>query len=105
MAEPLPPTGNTTGLPSNIAAGLCAIFTLLGGIVFYCIEKRDALVRHWAVQSIFFGGAWLAFNILMTILISVVGALPGVRFILVPLLLLLQAIIHLGFFAFWIIGI
>ena len=105
MAEPILSQGNSTGLPSNIGAGLCAIFTLLGGIVFYFVEKKDSLVRHWAVQSIFFGGTWFAFNILMTVVISVAGTLPGVHLILVPLLLLFQAIVHLGFFVFWIIGI
>jgi uncharacterized membrane protein len=105
MAEPISSTGNTTGLPANLAAGLCAIFTLLGGVIFYFVEKKDAFVRYWAVQSIFFGGTWFVFNIAMTILISIAGVLPGLHFILVPLLMLLQAVIHLVFFVFWIIGI
>ena len=105
MAEPISSTGNTTGLPANLAAGLCAIFTLLGGVIFYYVEKKDAFVRHWAVQSIFFGGTWFVFNVVMTILISVAGALPGLHFVLVPLLILLQAVVHLVFFVFWIIGI
>ncbi|MBV9490589.1 MAG: DUF4870 domain-containing protein [Verrucomicrobia bacterium] len=109
MAEPIfsgggPATG-TTGLPTNVAAGLCAIFTLVGGVVFYFIEKRDTFVRHWAVQSIFFGGTWFAFNILLTIVITVAASLPGLHLILVPLLLLVQAIVHLGFFVLWLIGI
>jgi uncharacterized membrane protein len=105
MAEPISSTGNTTGLPANLAAGLCAIFTLLGGIIFYFVEKKDAFVRYWAVQSIFFGGTWFVFNIGMTILISMAGVLPGLHFVLVPLLILLQAVVHLVFFVFWIIGI
>jgi uncharacterized membrane protein len=105
MAEPISSTGNTTGLPANLAAGLCAIFTLLGGIIFYFVEKKDAFVRYWAVQSIFFGGTWFVFNIGMTILISMAGVLPGLHFVLVPLLILLQAVLHLVFFVFWIIGI
>ena len=105
MAEPISSTGNTTGLPANLAAGLCAIFTLLGGIIFYFVEKKDDFVRHWAVQSIFFGGTWFVFNIVMTVLISVAATLPGIHFVLVPLLILLQAVVHLVFFVFWIIGI
>ena len=53
---PPSPTGSDTGLPSNVGAGLCAIFHLLGGVIFYFIEKKDLFVRHWAVQSIYFGG-------------------------------------------------
>jgi uncharacterized membrane protein len=105
MAEPISSTGSTTGFPANLAAALCAIFTLLGGIIFYCIEKKDAFVRYWAVQSIFFGGTWFAFNIAMTILTSAAGVLPVLHFILVPSLVLLHAVIHLVFLVFWFIGI
>jgi uncharacterized membrane protein len=105
MAEPISSTGNTTGIPANIAAALCAIFTLLGGIIFYCIEKKDTFVRHWAVQSIFFGGTWFAFNIGMTLLISAAGVLPVLHFVLVPSLVLLHALIHIVFLVFWFIGI
>jgi uncharacterized membrane protein len=105
MAEPISSTGNTTGIPANIAAALCAIFTLLGGIIFYCIEKKDTFVRHWAVQSIFFGGTWFAFNIGMTLLISAAGVLPVLHFVLVPSLVLLHALIHIVLLVFWFIGI
>jgi uncharacterized membrane protein len=105
MAEPISSTGNTTGIPANLAAALCAIFILLGGIVFYFIEKKDAFVRYWAVQSIFFGGTWFAFNIGMTILISVAGILPVLHFVLVPSLVLVHALVHLIFLIFWFIGI
>ena len=105
MAEPISSSGNTTGIPANLAAGLCAIFILLGGVIFYFVEKKDAFVRHWAVQSIFFGGTWFAFNIVMAILISTAMGLPGLHFVLVPLLALLQALVHLVFLVFWFIGI
>ena len=47
---------SSTGLPSNIAAALACI-PLVGGIVFYILEKRDGFVRFYAIQSIIFGGA------------------------------------------------
>ena len=61
MAQAIPPplTGSDTGLASNLAAGLCAVFHLIGGIIFYFIEKKDLFVRHWAVQTIYFGVAWI----------------------------------------------
>ncbi|MDQ6912969.1 MAG: hypothetical protein M3128_08865, partial [Verrucomicrobiota bacterium] len=52
----------TTDLPSNVAAALACI-PLIGGIIFYVLEKRDAFVRFYAMQSIIFGGAWIIFSI------------------------------------------
>jgi uncharacterized membrane protein len=106
MAEPISSTGNTTGLPANLAAGLCAILILLGGIVFYLIEKKDAFVRHWAVQSIFFGGTWFFLQyVAIPVLILIAGILPGVHFVLVPLLSLAWLVLHFVLFIFWFIGI
>src|SRR5215831_2711215 len=88
------PTGSDTGLPSNVAAGLCAIFHLLGGIVFYFVEKKDLFVRHWAVQAIYFGAAWIGAFIAISVLSGILGHLPGIGFIFALLFALL-----------WFIGI
>ena len=53
-----PSTGDATqstdaGLAPNVAAGLSAISTLLGGLVFIILEKKNQFVRLWAMQSIF----------------------------------------------------
>jgi uncharacterized membrane protein len=105
MAEPISSTGNTNGHPVGLGAGLCAILPLLGGIVFYFIEKKDAFVRHWAVQSICFGATWFGFHLAVTVLISVAGASPGTPYVVIPLLLLLDSAVLLIFFTLWIIGI
>ena len=57
----------STGLPSNVAAAL-ACFPLIGGIIFYILEKRDGFVRFYAMQSIIFGAAWFLFNIVSSIM-------------------------------------
>lgn len=49
------PHSNSTGLPSNVAAALACI-PLVGGLVFYILEKEDRFVRFYAMQSIIFGG-------------------------------------------------
>ena len=55
--SPAPEAGpSSTGLPSNIAAAIACI-PLIGGIIFYMLEKRDSFVRFYAMQSIIFGGA------------------------------------------------
>src|SRR3954463_13151898 len=67
----------TTDLPSNVAATL-ACFPLIGGIIFYVLEKRDGFVRFYAMQSIIFGAAWFLFNILSSIMHGILSAIPGI---------------------------
>ncbi len=97
-------SGSDTGIPSHVAAGLCALVPLASGAIFYFIEKKDPLVRHWAVESILFGGAWIAFHVLTTILFTLFGPIPGLHLILVPLLGLAWFVLHLAFIVLWLIG-
>ena len=92
----------STGLPSNVAAAL-ACFPLVGGIIFYLIEKRDGFVRFYAMQSIIFGAAWLLFNILSSILHAILWSIPGIGGFLGALWLFVSAVIHLGLFIIMII--
>jgi len=48
----------STGLPSNVAAAIACI-PLIGGIIFYILEKKDNFVRFYAMQSIILSGALL----------------------------------------------
>src|SRR5882724_2526833 len=72
----------STGLPPNVAAAL-ACFPLIGGIIFYILEKHDGFVRFYAMQSIIFGGAWLLFNIVSRILFLILWSIPTIGGILV----------------------
>src|SRR6185369_15031966 len=73
----LGPKSTSTGLPSNVAAALACI-PLIGGIIFYIVEKHDSFVRFYAMQSIIFGGAWLLFNIVSKILFMILWWNSGV---------------------------
>src|SRR6202795_4333748 len=101
--EPIPPTpppvpepdapakSTSTGLPSNVAAAL-ACFPLIGGIIFYVLEKRDGFVRFYAMQSIIFGAAWFLFNILSSIMHGILWAIPGLGHLLAGLWALASAL-------------
>lgn len=65
----------STGLPSNVAAALACI-PLIGGIIFYVLEKHDQFVRFYAMQSIIFGGGWMLFNIVGSIAQAILSAVP-----------------------------
>jgi uncharacterized membrane protein len=93
----------STGLPSNVAAAIACI-PLIGGIIFYILEKHDPFVRFYAMQSIIFGGAWFLFNIASWVVYSVFGAIPGIGGILVFFWAIIQALIHIAFLVVWIIA-
>ena len=103
---PPPPVSDTpksTGLPTNIAAALACI-PLVGGIVFYILEKHDSFVRFYAWQSIIFGGAWVLFDIISAIIRGIFGAIPAIGGILVFFWAIIAAIVHIGFVVLWIIA-
>src|SRR5256712_4059399 len=103
--SPEPETGATsTGLPSNVAAAIACI-PLIGGIIFYVLEKRDSFVRFYAMQSIIFGCAWFLFNIVSAVVHAVFGAIPGIGGVLVFFWAIIAALVHLAFLVIMIITI
>jgi uncharacterized membrane protein len=94
----------TTGLPSNVAAAIACI-PLIGGIIFYILEKRDSFVRFYAMQSIIFGCAWFLFNIVSAVVHAVFGAIPGIGGVLVFFWAIIAALVHLAFLVIMIITI
>jgi uncharacterized membrane protein len=110
--DPVPPTPiigeasttSSTGLPSNVAAALACI-PLIGGIIFYILEKRDQFVRFYAMQSIIFGGAWVMFSIIHQIVYAIFNAVPGLRYLLLMLLTLVWVAVSLVFLVIFIIAV
>lgn len=109
--QPPPPTSSpapsgtptSTGLPSNVAAALACI-PLVGGLIFYILEKTDQFVRFYAMQSIIFGGAWLLFCIVSMILDGILRVLPVIGPILAGLWIFVYCLVNLGLFVIMIIA-
>jgi len=104
-----PPTASasastSTGLPSNVAAAIACI-PLIGGIIFYILEKHDSFVRFYAMQSIIFGCAWFLFNIVSAVVHAVFGAIPGIGGILIFFWAIIAALVHLLFLVIMIVTI
>src|ERR1700757_4454222 len=95
---------STLDLPSNIAAAIACI-PLIGGIIFYILEKRDGFVRFYAMQSIIFGCAWFLFNIVSAVVHVVFAAIPAIGGILVFFWAIIAALVHLVFLVIMIITI
>src|SRR3954471_107023 len=100
---PVSPAHSSTGLPSNIAAALACI-PLIGGIIFYILEKRDSFVRFYAMQSIILGGAWFLFNVVYAIIHAIFSNVPAIGGFLAFLWGLIGMLVHLVFVVLWIIA-
>jgi uncharacterized membrane protein len=91
-----------TGLAPHLASGIAALVPPITGLIFYLIEKKDSLARHWAVQSIFFGCTWIVLWIVYWIVAAIIVHIP----ILGPLLMgLLYFVLWLGGFILWLLGV
>ncbi len=114
--DPIPPTtpayvpgesgtssSSTTGLPSNVAAALACI-PLIGGIIFYVLEKRDSFVRFYAMQSIIFGGAWFVFSIIWHVLFAILAPIPVLGWIFALFLWIVWAVWNIGAVIVWIVA-
>src|SRR6266478_7903695 len=107
VSDPNPtPTGRSTstGLPSNVAAAIACI-PLIGGIIFYILEKHDSFVHFYAMQLIIFGCAWFLFNIVSAVVHVVFAAIPGIGGILVFFWAIIAALVHLLFLVIMIVTI
>jgi uncharacterized membrane protein len=107
-SPPSPPpapsgTPGSTGLPSNVAAALACI-PLIGGLIFYILEKHDQFVRFYAMQSIIFGGAWFLFNIVSAILHTILAILPVIGWIFVGFWAVVSVLVQLGFLVIMVIA-
>lgn len=95
--EPIQPI--TSGLSRNVAAGLACIFSILGGVVFFVLEKKDEFIRFWAMQAIFLGVLAFAATIFFTIAHIALGHLPLIG----GLMGILVSLLHWAFDLVWLI--
>ena len=103
---------SSTTLRPNAAAAIACI-PLIGGIIFYLVEKRDSFVRFYAMQSIIFGIAWIlltpawllfyTFSAICSALAhAIFGAIPTTGAVLVFCWSIFAAIINLVLLLGWI---
>ena len=77
---------NSTGLQENVAGLLCYLFSWVGGLVFFLIDKRPT-VRFNAMQSIVLGAAYFIIIIVLTF--------TGVGLFIVPIFWILFIILSI----------
>lgn len=93
MAEeqPTPSTG-TGGVDPKLAALLCYLLSVVGGIIFYVISK-DKFVRFHALQSIFLGIVFIVLDGIFwfTPFIWFFGWLVWLGFIALSIIMMIKA--------------
>jgi uncharacterized membrane protein len=94
----------STGLAPNIAAFLASFFSIVGGIVFLVLEKKDQFVRFYAMQSVILGGTAIAVSIALQILTVIVHLIPFVGSVLGALFGLVGMVVGLAFLAAWLVS-
>ena len=96
-------TTTSTGLPANVAAALACI-PLIGGLIFYILEKQDRFVRFYAMQSIIFGGIWFLFAVISRIFSVILWSIPVAGVVFGSLWAFLAAVVQLGLLVIMIIA-
>jgi uncharacterized membrane protein len=86
-----------------VAAALACV-PLVGGLIFYILEKHDQFVRFYAMQSIIFGGAWALFCIVSMIFHGILRVLPVIGPILAGLWIFVYFLVNLGLFVIMILA-
>ena len=82
-----------------------ACIPLVGGIIFYILEKHDSFVRFYAMQSIIFGGAWFLVGIVLKIMMSVLLIIPVIGWFFAILLGILWVLGWLAFLVIFLITV
>jgi uncharacterized membrane protein len=76
----------SSGMNQNVAGLLCYVAGWITGLIFFLIEKENRFVRFHAMQSIITFGS-------LTVLFMVLGFIPIVGWMLMPILAILQLIL------------
>lgn len=102
------PTQQSSGLDPKLAAVLAYLFSWLGGLIIFLIEKDNKEVRFHALQSIGFAigifVVYVALGIVTTLLTAVFGAISDTLALLIgSLVALVYGVLGLGLFIYWII--
>jgi len=103
VVEPVTP--EAAALQPNIAAALACFFSILGGLVFLALEKKNKFVRFYAMQSVLLGAASIVVTIGLAIGGAIIIHIPFIGHVLAFLLSLVSLVVSLAILAVSIITI
>jgi uncharacterized membrane protein len=97
------PSESSFGLQPNIAAGLAALFGLVGGLIILLGKPPQGWVRFVAVQAIVLSVSYFVCAVALGIVSSVVSFIPGVRLVLFPIIMLAGGLLWLAAVVGWLV--
>jgi len=98
-----PGSGAGTELQPNIAATLACFLSILGGLVFLVLEKKNKFVRFYAMQSFLFGVVSFTLFFTVAIVATVLSKMPLLGGLFALIFWPVYILIFLGFVAVSII--
>lgn len=93
------------GLTPAVAAGIACIFTIVSGVVFLILEKKNQFVRFWAMQAVLLGLVSFAGAILFTVAHFVLGHMPLIGGVMSFTLGVLQWAFQIAWFVAYVVCI
>jgi uncharacterized membrane protein len=91
------------GLPSNVAATAACALPLVGGILFLFLERANAFVRFYAMQSLFFGIAAVVISFALEFMVMLFQHVPVLGAIMLVFILLLKFLFGFAWLIIWIL--
>lgn len=95
-------TQSSFGLAPNVAAGVAAFFSIIGGIVILLGKPAQQWVRFVAVESIVLWAVWVVALIAINIVLGILGMVPGLALLLIPLALFVHFALGVVMFIAWL---
>lgn len=99
MSDTLP-TRTGTGLAPNVAGALSYLLGPITGVLFLVLDRESRFVRFHAVQSIVVGLIWIALSVALSIVSTVLLAIPVIGWIVG---LVLSMAMALGGLLLWLL--
>lgn len=99
-ASPYP--AGASGLPRNVAAGLSLVLPLVGGIAALFLERRDAFVRFYAVQSIVLGMLLAMLVMVLALAEFIFSPIPWLGAYLVGAVQFVYGVFAFAWFMIWV---
>lgn len=88
-------------IPPPLGAAIAAAVPIIGSVVMLVLERKNAFVRFYAMQSLVFGLAWIVLGIGLTIANVILGLIPLIGWLLALVLGIASSLLFLAFLVVW----
>lgn len=100
-SQPVEPSA----VPPNVAACLACVFPLIGGLIFLSLEKKNAFVRFYAMQSVYSGGAIFVCYVVLHVIGWVIARIPVLGLVMSWMIALIWFLVALLWVVIYVVTI